>query len=161
MKEYFGRQADTARVLSSDGWLDTGDLGYLIGKSLVVTGRSKDLILVNGRNVWPEDLEFAVERQVEGVRPGDVAAFSVDGVEAESVVLLVQCRTSEAGLREAIRSAAAGAVRAAAGLNCLVVLVPNNSLPRTSSGKLSRMRARQMYLTSLLGESQPEIAEAS
>jgi len=160
MSEYFGRREETARVLSSDGWLDTGDLGYLVGKSLVVAGRSKDLILVNGRNVWPEDLESAVERQVDGVRHGDVVAFSVDGQEAERVVLLVQCRISDAVLREALRTAAAGAVRAAAGLNCMVVLVSHNALPRTSSGKLSRMRARQMYLTSILGESQARVASA-
>ena len=65
MTEYFGRSEETARVLSTDGWLDTGDLGYLVGGSLVVAGRSKDLILVNGRNVWPEDLELAVENHID------------------------------------------------------------------------------------------------
>jgi fatty-acyl-CoA synthase len=161
MTEYFGRREETARVLSSDGWLDTGDLGYLVGKSLVVAGRSKDLILVNGRNVWPEDLELAVEHQIEGVRQGDVVAFAVDEQEAERVVLLVQCRTSDPAPREALRSAVAEVVLARAGLNCEVVLVSHNALPRTSSGKLSRMRARQMYLASLLGEAQPLVAAAS
>jgi fatty-acyl-CoA synthase len=147
MREYFANPAETARVLSREGWLDTGDLGYLIGGSLVVTGRSKDLILVNGRNVWPQDLEWAVERQVDGVRQGDVAAFSVDGAAGpEHVVLLVQCRTSDDALREALRRAVAEVVLATAGLHCSVVLVPHNSLPRTSSGKLSRTRAREMYL---------------
>ncbi len=161
MTEYFGRSEETARVLSSDGWLDTGDLGYLIGKSLVVAGRSKDLILVNGRNVWPEDLELAVEHQIDGVRQGDVVAFSVDEQEAERVVLLVQCRTSEAAPREALRSAVAEVVLARAGLSCEVVLVSHNALPRTSSGKLSRMRARDMYLASRLGESQRTVASTS
>jgi fatty-acyl-CoA synthase len=160
MTEYFGRSEETARVLSSDGWLDTGDLGYLVGESLVVAGRSKDLILVNGRNVWPEDLELAVERQIEGVRQGDVVAFSVDGQEAEQVVLLVQCRTSDAAPREALRNAVAEVVLARAGLNCTVVLVSHNALPRTSSGKLSRMRARDMYLASILGEPQSHVAAA-
>jgi fatty-acyl-CoA synthase len=154
MTEYFGRREETARVLSSDGWLDTGDLGYLVGRSLVVAGRSKDLILVNGRNVWPEDLELAVEHQIETVRQGDVVAFSVDEQEAERVVLLVQCRTSDEASREALRSAVAEVVLARAGLKCNVVLVSHNALPRTSSGKLSRMRARDMYLASLLGETQ-------
>jgi fatty-acyl-CoA synthase len=161
MTEYFGRREETARVLSSDGWLDTGDLGYLVGKSLVVAGRSKDLILVNGRNVWPEDLELAVEHQIDAVRQGDVVAFSVDEQEAERVVLLVQCRTSDAAPREALRSAVAEVVLARAGLNCNVVLVSHNALPRTSSGKLSRMRARDMYLASLLGEPQPNAASTS
>ena len=161
MTEYFGRPEETARVLSPDGWLDTGDLGYLIGNSLVVAGRSKDLILVNGRNVWPEDLELAVEQHIDGVRQGDVVAFSVDEQEAERVVLLVQCRTSEAAPREALRRGVAEVVLARAGLNCHVVLVSHNALPRTSSGKLSRMRSRQMYLASLLGEPQPQVASAS
>jgi fatty-acyl-CoA synthase len=161
MTEYFGRSEETARVLSSDGWLDTGDLGYLVGKSLVVAGRSKDLILVNGRNVWPEDLELAVEHQIDAVRQGDVVAFSVDEQEAERVVLLVQCRTSDPAPREALRSAVAEVVLARAGLNCNVVLVSHNALPRTSSGKLSRMRARDMYLASLLGEPQPNAASTS
>lgn len=160
MTEYFGRQEETARVLSADGWLDTGDLGYLVGKSLVVAGRSKDLILVNGRNVWPEDLELAVEHQIDGVRQGDVVAFSVDEQEAERVVLLVQCRTADAAPREALRNAVAEVVLARAGLKCEVVLVSHNALPRTSSGKLSRMRARNMYLASSLGEPQSEVASA-
>jgi fatty-acyl-CoA synthase len=161
MGEYFGRREETARVLSPDGWLDTGDLGYLVGQSLVVAGRSKDLILVNGRNVWPEDLELAVEHQIDGVRNGDVVAFSVDGQEAESVVLLVQCRTSDEAPREALRRAVAEVVLARAGLHCAVVLVSHNALPRTSSGKLSRMRARQMYLASIVGESQAHVAPPS
>ncbi len=158
MRDYFGNREETARVLSSDGWLDTGDLGYLLGGSLVVTGRSKDLILVNGRNVWPQDLEWAVEREVEGLRNGDVAAISVDDGEAERIVLLVQSRKSDEAQRETLRRAVAGVVLATSGLNCDVVLVPNNALPLTSSGKLSRMRARQMYLASLFGKPQRDPA---
>ena len=157
MTEYFGRSEETARVLSPSGWLDTGDLGYLVGKSLVVAGRSKDLILVNGRNVWPEDLELAVEHRVDGIRRGDVVAFAVDGQEAEGVVILVQCRTLDPALREALRSAVSSVALATAGLKCSVVLVSHNALPRTSSGKMSRMRARDMYQAFLLGESQQHV----
>jgi len=148
MKEYFHNSAETERVMI-DGWLDTGDLGYIAGGSLVVAGRSKDLILVNGRNIWPQDLEWEVEHQIDGVRPGDVAAFSLDEAECERVVLLVVCRTAVTELREELRRAVADVVRATAGLNCVVALVSPNSLPRTSSGKLSRTRAREMYLASL------------
>jgi len=148
MKEYFRNSEETKRV-KVGGWLDTGDLGYLAGGALVVAGRSKDLILVNGRNIWPQDLEWEVEHQVEGVRPGDVAAFSFDEAECERVVLLVACRLSDPAMREALRRAVAEVVRATAGLNCIVELVPPNTLPRTSSGKLSRTRAREMYLASL------------
>ena len=75
-------------------------------------------------------------------------------------MILVQCRTSDPGLREALRSAVASVILATAGLNCSVVLVSHNALPRTSSGKMSRMRARDLYLASLLGEPQQH-AEAA
>jgi fatty-acyl-CoA synthase len=153
MQGYLSSRQETESVLSTDGWLDTGDLGYLLDGSLVVTGRSKDLILVNGRNVWPQDLEWAVERQVEGLRPGDVAAFSVDETERERIVLLVQSRQSDGAVREALRRKVGEVVLATAGLECTVVLVSHNGLPRTSSGKLSRVRARQMYLASMREES--------
>jgi fatty-acyl-CoA synthase len=158
MQGYHSSRAESERVLSADGWLETGDLGYLLGGSLVVTGRSKDLILINGRNVWPQDLEWAVEQQVEGLRPGDVAAFSVDETEQERIVLLVQCRQSEGTLREALRRSVGQVVLATAGFECTVVLVSHNALPRTSSGKLSRVRARQMYLASVRAESRASVA---
>lgn len=159
MQGYFLNREETRRVLSVDGWLDTGDLGYRLGDFLVVTGRSKDLILVNGRNVWPQDLEWAVEQQIQGVRPGDVVAFSVDEREAERIVLLVQCREAQAASREALRRRVAEVVLAAAGLRCAVALVPHNWLPRTSSGKLSRVRARELYLASAREDS-PETASS-
>jgi fatty-acyl-CoA synthase len=161
MTEYFRRNEETARVLSADGWLDTGDMGYLVGDSIVVAGRSKDLIIVNGRNVWPEDLEMALENHIDGVRRGDVVAFSVDGGDTERVVILVQCRTSDPAMREAQRKAVAAVILSTAGLNCAVVLVSHNALPRTSSGKMSRTKARDMYLTSLLGEPAQGAASAT
>ncbi|MHB1871480.1 MAG: fatty acyl-AMP ligase [Steroidobacteraceae bacterium] len=161
MQGYFANREETERVLSADGWLDTGDLGYRLGASLVVTGRSKDLILVNGRNVWPQDLEWAVEEQLEGVRHGDVVAFSVDEADAERVVVLVQCRETELVSREALRRKVSEVVLGAAGLKCMVVLVPHNWLPRTSSGKLSRVRAREQYLASVRNEPQLNMAAMS
>jgi fatty-acyl-CoA synthase len=147
MKTYFGEPAETAKVLSSDGWLDTGDLGYSLDGQIVITGRAKDLIIVNGRNVWPQDLEWTVERELAGLRNGDVAVFSVADIEGERVIALVQCRTSESGAREAIRAAAANLIRARHGLDAHVVLAAPHSLPQTSSGKLSRSRARTLYLS--------------
>lgn len=146
MREYFGNQEETMRALSADGWLDTGDLGYLTDGALVITGRSKDLILINGRNVWPQDLEWAVEQEVDGLRSGDVAAFSVDEIASERVVLLAQCRKTDQNSREDLRQAIIETIRAKAGLDCEVMLVAPHSLPQTSSGKLSRTRARQLYL---------------
>ncbi len=161
MQGYFSNPEETVRVLSADGWLDTGDLGYRLEGSLVVTGRSKDLMLVNGRNVWPQDLEWAVEQQIEEVRHGDVVAFSVDGTEAEHIILLVQCRESEVIAQESLRRRVAEVVLAVAGLKCTAVLVPQNWLPRTSSGKLSRTRAREQYLDSVRQDPQARLTALS
>lgn len=158
MQEYFGNQQETSQTLSKDGWLDTGDLGYLSGGSLVITGRSKDLILINGRNVWPQDLEWAVEQEVDGLRSGDVAAFSIDEQAGERVVLMAHCRKTSQSDREAIRRAIMETVRVRAGLECEVMLVAPHSLPQTSSGKLSRTQARQLYLNGLGSNPDPDLA---
>ncbi len=146
MAGYFNQPAATAAVLGADGWLDTGDLGYTVDGQVVITGRAKDLIIVHGRNIWPQDIEWAVE-ELPKLRRGDVAAFSVAGPgDEEQVVVLVQCRTSEAAARAELREEVAGAVRRSQALDCAVVLVPPHGLPQTSSGKLSRARAKSNYL---------------
>jgi len=146
MTTYFGEPAETAKVLAADGWLDTGDLGYRLEGQLVITGRAKDLIIINGRNIWPQDLEWTAEKEIAALRSGDVAVFSVSGEIEEGVVALVQCRTSERAAREALRAEVLGLIRARHGLEATVVLAPPHSLPQTSSGKLSRSRARSLYL---------------
>ncbi|MCQ8240183.1 fatty acyl-AMP ligase [Rhizosaccharibacter radicis] len=145
MLGYDGRPAETAEVLSADGWLDTGDLGYRLNDSLVITGRAKDLIIVNGRNIWPQDLEWSVEHLVPEVRAGRVAAFSVDRGGREAVILAAETRPSSEPA-ERIEAAIAGAVRAQHGVDAEVLLLPVNSLPFTSSGKLSRAGTRQRFL---------------
>ncbi len=146
MKEYFAQPEETARVLSADGWLDTGDLGYLADQEIVITGRAKDLIIVNGRNILPQDLEWTAEGEVAALRSGDVAAFSVDDGAGERVVVLFECRSADPQLREAISAEVAGVLRTRHGVHADVVAVPPRTLPQTSSGKLSRARARQLYL---------------
>ncbi len=143
---YFGAPEETARVLTDQGWLDTGDLGYLVDGQIVITGRAKDLIIVNGRNLWPQDLEWTAEAEVAALRSGDVAVFSVDGETDEEVVALVQCRTADPAARAALAVEISDIFRGRHGLNSNIVLVPPHSLPQTSSGKLSRSRARTMYL---------------
>lgn len=129
-------------------------MGYLIDGRLVVTGRSKDLIIFNGRNIWPQDLEWSVESEVPALRTGDTAAFSADSGDSrdEAVVVLVQCRTADAGLRSALREEVAAVLRVRHGIEGEIVLVPHNSLPHTSSGKLSRSRARRMFLDGHLAD---------
>ena len=145
MHAYFDQPEETNRVMSADGWLDTGDLGYFTGGEIVLTGRAKDLIIVNGRNVWPQDLEWTAEAEAAALRSGDVAVFSVPGEGEETVVALVQCRTSDPEIRDQLRDSISGCLRMRHGVETAVVLVPAHSLPRTSSGKLSRTRAKAMY----------------
>ena len=145
MLAYFDQPEETERVLSPDGWLDTGDLGYFAAGEIVLTGRAKDLIIVNGRNVWPQDLEWTAEAEADALRSGDVAVFSVPGDGEETVVALVQCRTSDPDARARLREHICGSLRLRHGLETKVVLVPAHALPKTSSGKLSRSRAKAMY----------------
>ncbi len=147
MKGFFQAPEKTAAVLSEDGWLDTGDLGYMIDGSLVITGRSKDLIICNGRNIWPQDIEWAVEK-LPGIRNGDVAAFSVDTDDTgEEIVTVVQCRASEDGVRSDLAASVNRIVRKSVGVDTKVVLVPTRSLPLTSSGKISRTFTKAKYLS--------------
>ncbi len=152
MKTYFGEPQETAKTLSRDGWLDTGDLGYWLDGQIVITGRAKDLIIVHGRNVWPQDLEWTAESEVDALRNGDVAVFSVagEGGAEERVVALTQCRTRDPAARDALRAAVAGVMRVRHGLDVEVVLTAPHSLPQTSSGKLSRSKAKALFLSGAL-----------
>ncbi|HYI39218.1 MAG TPA: fatty acyl-AMP ligase, partial [Allosphingosinicella sp.] len=105
-----------------------------------------------GKDHWPQDIEWAVE-QLPGFKAGDIAAFSITTPGGEETpAVLVQCRTSDAGERTRLREIIRERVRAITGMNCVIELVPPRTLPRTSSGKLSRAKARSLYLT---GEIQP------
>ena len=150
MRGYFHDVEATVSVLSGDGWLDTGDMGYVREGFLYVVGRAKDMIIVNGRNHWPQDIEWAVE-QLAGLRSGDVAAVSLPGDGGEEVAtVLVHCRLSDAVAREDFAEQVRRQVRSVTGVQCRIALVPPRSLPRTSSGKLSRSKARQQVLSGSL-----------
>ncbi|QGY79164.1 fatty acyl-AMP ligase [Sphingorhabdus lacus] len=151
MKEYF-RDPESTNACLIDGWLDTGDMGYMSNGYIYIVGRAKDMIIINGKNHWPQDIEWAVE-QLPGFKAGDIAAFSVTtpgGEEAPAV--LVQCRTTDEVERAKLREQIRDKVRSVTGMNCVVELVPPRTLPRTSSGKMSRAKARNLYLS---GEIQP------
>ncbi len=146
MEGYFGKEEETREVLSADGWLNTGDMAYMLDGNLVITGRQKDLIIINGRNIWPQDLEFIAEQQPE-VRTGDASAFSINGRDgSEKAVLVVQCRGLDVNAYSDLAHRLHGLVKKEMGIECLVELVPRNTLPRTTSGKLSRSGARSGFM---------------
>ena len=146
MSGYFNEPEITAETLSPDGWLNTGDIGYRVDDSIMITGRSKDLIIINGRNIWPQDLEQLAEQQPD-VRPGDALAFAVPGAGgADVAVMVVQYRDNDNDKRAELIRRLQGLIRAEVGVDCHIELAPLHTLPRTSSGKLSRSKARQNYI---------------
>ena len=152
MHSYFRDEESTKACLSDDGWLDTGDMGYMSGGYIFIVGRAKDMIIINGRNHWPQDIEWAVE-QLPGFKSGDIAAFAITGPSGEETpAVLVHCRVSDNEERGKLRDEIRERVRAITGITPVVELVPPRTLPRTSSGKLSRTKARNLYLS---GEIQP------
>jgi fatty-acyl-CoA synthase len=151
MHSYF-RDPESTDACLMRGWLDTGDMGYLSGGYIFIVGRAKDMIIINGRNYWPQDIEWAVE-QLPGFKSGDIAAFAITGPSGEETpAVLVHCRVSDPEERGRLRNDIRERVHAITGISPVVELVPPRTLPRTSSGKLSRTKARSLYLS---GEIQP------
>ncbi|GBD43978.1 4-hydroxyphenylalkanoate adenylyltransferase [bacterium HR40] len=149
---YFRNEAAT-RALFADGWLETGDLGWLAEGELFVGGRLKDLIIRSGRNIHPQDVEAAVE-EVAGVRRGGVAAIAVagEGEAGERLVVLVETRERDPMRRSALVEAVASRVVEALGEPAdEIVLLPPRTLPKTSSGKLRRSLARELFEAGELG----------
>ena len=129
-------------------WLRTGDLGFLRDGELFITGRLKDLLIVRGQNLYPQDIEQAIEREVEVVRKGRVAAFAVDEDGAEGIGIAAEISRSVQkilppdALINAIRQAVAEACQQAPSV---VVLLNPGALPKTSSGKLQRTACRSRW----------------
>lgn len=146
MTGYFNNHEETAKTLKPGGWLDTGDIGFILDGDLYITGRRTDVIIVNGRNIRAQDIEELAEQQPE-VRSREASAFGISGADdATIVVLVVECRLTSVEERQSLINRLQQMVYMAFGVNCLVELVPPHTLPRTSSGKLSRSAARQGFL---------------
>jgi fatty-acyl-CoA synthase len=159
MRGYWEDGERTTEVFAGS-YLRTGDLGFLWKRELYICGRSKELVIVNGRNYYPQDMEWEAGK-VAGVRKGNVVAFGArdpSGVERdrERVVLAFEVQEAErlgqaAGLAAQVRKA----VQEGMGLTLDdVVALPHGALPKTSSGKLQRAKARELYETGeLMGRS--------
>jgi len=145
---YFKRP-DLTETLLKDGWLHTGDLGYFVTgpdngpRELVLCGRLKDVIIIAGRNIYPEDIERAAG-SVDGVRAGNVIAFGIDSIKGkESVIVVAEVKTDDL---EDIRKKIRYRVISICGIPPKdIVLVQPGSLPKTSSGKLQRSLCKQQY----------------
>jgi len=142
------KRPDATAALFDDGWLCTGDLAYLLDGELVMCGRIKDVIIVGGRNVFPEDIERAVG-PLDGVRAGNVIALGVEGYKGkESVVVVAEVRlTGTSGGLDDVRAHIHERTLEVCGLPPRdVMLVQPGTLPKTSSGKLQRAKCREEYL---------------
>ncbi len=157
MDGYFNRREATREAIK-DGWLDTGDRGFLNAGELFLTGRKKDVLILRGRCHSPTEVEAAVD-EVEGIRTGCSVAVSwlPDGENGEVLLLLVEAGR---GVAEndfaAIAEACRKVVRSATGLEVdgVEVLLPG-TLPRTSSGKLRRQESLRLYLADELEAPRP------
>jgi fatty-acyl-CoA synthase len=144
MSGYFD-DAESIRELAETQQLDTGDLGYLFDGNLYVTGRKKDLIIIRGRNIWPQDIEMVAETEAD-VRPGDAIVFIVQKDGEPAVVMQVQCRLQAEDKRERLLHTLFAKIHSEFGLSPTIDLVPPHSIPRTSSGKPARAEARKRFL---------------
>lgn len=144
---YYQRPDANAELFDGE-WLRTGDLAYQVDGDMVMCGRIKDVIIVGGRNVYPQDIERSVG-MVDGIRSGNVIAFSVPGRKGkESVVVVAETRAEDT---EPLRSTIGHSVVEAVGVPARdVVLVRPGSLPKTSSGKLQRQLCRQQFIDGTL-----------
>ncbi len=146
------RNPEATAATHKNGWLHTGDLGYVMDGEVYITGRLKDLIILNGRNLHPQSIEW-IAAEVDGVRKGNVVAFSRPGANSEELVLVCETRKKdleelEATVRKSVQKEMSLAINE-------VVFVKPGTLPKTSSGKLQRRKTRQMYLAGGLGDAGP------
>ncbi len=145
MQGYRGDPEATKEVLDEEGWLNTGDIAYLQEGEIVITGRAKDVIIINGRNIWPQDLEYIAESFPE-VKSGNACAFAVPDEEGrDQAVVVVQSRV-KGEEAERLRREIAARIRSEFGIDSHVFLVPKNTIVRTTSGKPARSHTRRFCL---------------
>src|SRR5205823_11018829 len=154
-KGYWNRAEETEQIFNAfiagsvDGpFLRTGDLGFLQDGELFVTGRLKDLIIIRGRNHYPQDIELTVEQSHQALRPGCGVAFSVDVLNEERLVIVQEVERQYRNLNvgevvETIRHAVAEEHELKV---YAMVLIKTGSIPKTSSGKRQRRACREGFL---------------
>ena len=157
---YYRNPEATRGLIGADGWLETGDVGYLADGELFVTGRDKDIIIKAGRNLHPHEAE-ELASGVEGVRKGCVAAFGVGDPArgTEKFVVVVETRQTSAAAQQRIRTDVTNRITAALGVPPNVVVpAPPGAVLKTSSGKIRRAATRDAYLAGRLASGRPALA---
>ncbi|KGD73774.2 acyl-CoA synthetase [Tatumella morbirosei] len=149
MSGYF-RDPVTQKQIQTTGWMDTGDLGYQSEGYLYVTGRKKDLIIIRGRNIWPQDIEYVAESEPE-IHAGDAIAFvTEEHGESARIILQIQCRVSSEERRGQLVHSLSASIQSEFGIAVDIELLPPHSIPRTSSGKPARAEAKKRWMTSAI-----------
>jgi fatty-acyl-CoA synthase len=140
---------EATREAGFGGWLRTGDLGYLADGEVYVSGRIKDILIINGRNYYPQRIEWLVD-ELPGIRKGSTVVFTRPGASSEEIVVAAETRDrGEATLKATIISKVSEEFSLSVSD---VALVAPGALPKTSSGKLQRRKTRDQYLTGNLGK---------
>src|SRR3984885_1199008 len=151
---YFHNPAATQELMRDGDWLDSGDLAYWAEGEIYITGRAKDVIIKAGRNLYPHEVEEIAGR-VQGVRAGCVVAFGAPDERTGSERLVVTAEVRDMASAKRIEDEIAHAVNEALGMPPdLVTLLPPQSIPKTSSGKLRRSETRRLFLEGNLGKRQ-------
>ncbi len=157
---YWQRPQETAETFgarladSGDGpFLRTGDLGFVAGGDLFVTGRLKDVIIIHGRNHYPQDLERTAQASHAALRSDHGAAFSIDAADGEQLVIVQEVRRSH--LRDLDAAQASDSIRRAIAElhdvgNARIVLIAPGTITKTTSGKIQRAACRAAYLAGTL-----------
>ena len=147
-KGYYEDPEATERTFGN-GWLKTGDYGYLVNGNVFITGRKKDIIIINGRNYDPQRMEWIVDELPE-VRKGSTVALSRPGAGSEELVIVLESRTQKPDeLKDLVKQKINENLQL---MPVDVVIAPVGSLPKTSSGKLQRAKTRQQYLDGTVGQ---------
>jgi len=156
MQGYYENETETRRTIDDEGWMRTGDLGYLVDGSVYICGRAKDVIIVNGKNYYPQDLEWAGS-EVSGVRAGNVIAFPTyrEGLGREAVIVVAETKQPD-GREQLARDVKTEIAKATSLTVDEVVIVDAGTIPKTSSGKLQRRKARALYEDDALKKKEDE-----
>ncbi|MGB6525188.1 MAG: AMP-binding protein [Candidatus Acidiferrales bacterium] len=149
---YYRNPEATRELVREDGWLNSGDLGYVADGQIYITGRAKDVIIKGGRNLYPQEIEEIAGR-VKGVRTGCVVAFGVPDETSGTERLVVTAEARDLKQRDRIAQEITRGVSEAVGLPPdVVAILPIHSIPKTSSGKLRRSETRRLYIDGKLSK---------